>query len=82
MDFRLGDGGNHVAFLQAGFRGGALLLDRSDLHSRERCGDVGSSHQPVPRLRAAGRQERRGDVQGFIDRDGKTDTLRRPAPPH
>ena len=75
MDLGLADGGDHVAFLQAGFRGGALLLDRGELHSRERCGGVGSSHQPVPRLRAVGRQKRRGDIHGFIDRDGKTDSL-------
>ena len=81
MDFGFADGGDHVAFLQAGFRGGTLLLDRGELHSRERCGGVGSGHQPVPRLRAAGRQKRRRDVHGLIDRDGKTDSLRRPAPP-
>ena len=75
MDFRLADRGDHVACLEAGFGGGALLLDRGDFHSRERCGGVGSSHQPVPRLHAAGRQKRGRDVHGLIDRDGKADAL-------
>ncbi len=75
MDLGLADRRDHVAFLQAGFRGGTLLVDRGELHSRERCGGVGSSHQPVPRLRTAGRQKRGRDVHGLIDRDGKTDSL-------